>query len=207
MAIQSRGCLGIEKSRTFDLRFRKPLLYPEELLGSRSSELILNSTSADASKNTYLKGVSKPYLQVKVQSSGEIGALENGFGSQPRSKVQRSVSGCCKFRALSCGKIATESRSRWDGGGGRVTANQRSPVLQSGPSYASEFGRTLSLVRQWHHVHLRSLVDIARDRRLRRFRHLIIPDKVLGTQKRSYSVQQHLVRIDNSITSVRRRRQ
>src|SRR5665811_719604 len=99
--------------------------------------------------------------------------LENGFGSQPRSKVQRSVSGCCKFRALSCGKIATESRSRWDGGGGRVTANQRSPVLQSGPSYASEFGRTLSLVRQWHHVHLRSLVDIARDRRLRRFRHLI----------------------------------
>src|SRR5665647_1187962 len=37
-------------------RFRKPLLYPEELSGSRSSELISNSTSANASKNAYFKG-------------------------------------------------------------------------------------------------------------------------------------------------------
>ena len=158
-------------------------------------------------KTLVLKGVSKPYLQAKVQSSRERGALENGFESEPRSKVQRSVSGCCKFRAFSRGKISTKSRSRQDGGGGRVTANQRSPVLQSGPSYANEFGRTLSSVRQWHHVHLRSLANIARDRRLRRFRHLIIPDKVLDIQKRSYSAHQHSGRIDNSITSVRRRRQ
>jgi hypothetical protein len=69
-------------------------------------------------KTPVLKGVSKPYLQAKVQSSRERGALESGFGSWPRFKVQRSVLRCCKFRAFSRGKIATESRSRRDGGGG-----------------------------------------------------------------------------------------
>src|ERR1035438_4693977 len=70
-----------------------------------------------------LKGSSKPYLQVKVQSSRESGSLENGFGSQPRPKVQRSDPGCCKFLAYARDKIPTESRSRRDGGGGRGTGN------------------------------------------------------------------------------------
>jgi hypothetical protein len=47
---------GPGRTRTSGLRFRKPLLYPEELLEIRSSELISNSTSADASKNTSFKG-------------------------------------------------------------------------------------------------------------------------------------------------------
>jgi hypothetical protein len=72
---------GPERSRTSDLRFRKPLLYPEESSKERSSELISNSTSADASKNTCFKGHLETVLPVKVQSSRESGALENGFGS------------------------------------------------------------------------------------------------------------------------------
>jgi len=85
--------------------------------------LISNSTSDDASKAPISKAGSKPYLRSKVQSSRESIAPENGFGSSSRSKVQRSVSGCCKFLAFSRSKIATESRSRRDGGGGRGTAN------------------------------------------------------------------------------------
>jgi hypothetical protein len=57
-AVKSQSAIifgGPERSRTSDLRFRKPLLYPEELSKGRSSELISNSTSADASKNTCFK--------------------------------------------------------------------------------------------------------------------------------------------------------
>ena len=98
--------------------------FTEELLG-HSVERVASQTrlSSAGSKTLISLASSKPYLQVKVQSSRESGALENGFGSKPRSKVQRSVSGCCKFLAFSRGKIATESRSRRDGGGGSVRLN------------------------------------------------------------------------------------
>ena len=63
------GVIGFEPS---DAQFQHSQL--------RSSELVSKLTSTDAYKTRPLRGLSKPYLRVKVQSCRESAALENEFG-------------------------------------------------------------------------------------------------------------------------------
>jgi hypothetical protein len=96
------------------------LLYPKELSKSRSSELISNSTSVDASKNTCFKGHPETVLpsestelQRKRRSRERIWELAAFQGAEVGLRM-------LQFLAISRDKIATESRSRQDGGGGSV---------------------------------------------------------------------------------------
>ena len=84
----------------------------------RSSELISNSTSVDASKNTCFKGHPETVLpsestelQRKRRSRERIWELAAFQGAEVGLRM-------LQFLAISRDKIATESRSRRDGGGG-----------------------------------------------------------------------------------------
>ena len=94
------------------------MLYPKELSKSRSSELISNSTSVDASKNTCFKRHPETVLpsestelQRKRRSRERIWELAAFQGAEVGLRM-------LQFLAISRDKIATESRSRRDGGGG-----------------------------------------------------------------------------------------
>ena len=67
----------------------------------RSSELFRTRRHPTAQKTPISKGVLKPYFQSESTELQRKWRLENGFRKWPRSKVQRSVSGCCKFLAFS----------------------------------------------------------------------------------------------------------